>query len=278
MDNRPIGVFDSGLGGLTAVKQLKNILPKEDIIYFGDTGRVPYGTKSRDTVMRYSLEDINFLRNKGVKAVIAACGTASSVLTREVTEKFDFLFCGVLFPTAKAAVEKTKNKRIGVIGTSATVKSNSYPKEIYKLCPEATVISRACPLFVPLVENGYFDKNNKITKLAAEEYLVPFIDDDIDTLILGCTHYPLLASIIQDILGDKVTLIDAGKETAKYVRDMLVNNDMLCDKYQNGSTEYYVSDSIEQFAEYAEKFLSSKVEGKVKQGFADERFNNKDGQ
>ena len=196
-----IGVFDSGLGGLTAVRELRRILPGEDIVYFGDTGRVPYGTRGRDIIVEYAKQDIAFLLSKGVKAVIAACGTVSSTLPAEVAASLPVPYMGVVESAARAAVLATKTGRIGVIGTPATVASGSYPAAIRRLMPGAAITATACPLFVPLVENGYFGVQNPVTRLVAQDYLKDVKSAGVDTLILGCTHYPLIAPVLADLMA-----------------------------------------------------------------------------
>ena len=190
MDPRPIGVFDSGLGGLTAVRQLRRVLPGEDIVYFGDTGRVPYGSRGRDIIVQYARQDIRFLLQQDVKFIIAACGTVSSTYPPEEAAKLPVPFTGVVGATARAAVDATRNKKVGIIGTAATVRSGSYAAVIRDMMPEVEIFARACPMFVPLVENGYFNDGNPVTKLIIAEYLQELKDAGVDTLILGCTHYP----------------------------------------------------------------------------------------
>ena len=215
MDPRPIGVFDSGLGGLTAVRQLRRVLPGEDIVYFGDTGRVPYGSRGRDIIVQYARQDIRFLLQQDVKFIIAACGTVSSTYPPEEAAKLPVPFTGVVGATARAAVDATRNKKVGIIGTAATVRSGSYAAVIRDMMPEVEIFARACPMFVPLVENGYFNDGNPVTKLIIAEYLQELKDAGVDTLILGCTHYPLLKKMIGDFMGGDVHLVDSGKVTAQ---------------------------------------------------------------
>lgn len=252
MDTRAIGVFDSGLGGLTAVKQLHRLAPQENVVFLGDTARVPYGTRPAETIVRYSLEDISFLLSFDIKLIIAACGTVSSTLPRRFSEALPVPFVDVIGPTARAAIEATKNGRIGVLGTQATVKSGSFARELAALDPAVSITAQACPLFVPLVENGYTDRGCEITKLAAEEYLAPLIENGVDTVILGCTHYPIIKGIIADIVGDSVTLIDSGRETAKHALAVL---DRLDARGGEGKLDFYSSDRPESFTEHAEVFL-----------------------
>lgn len=262
MSNAPIGIFDSGLGGLTAVKELISVLPQENIIYFGDTGRVPYGNRSRETISRYARQDAAFLLSKGVKIVIAACGTVSSVATN-LSDYLSVPFTGVVVPTATAAVNATKNGRIGVIGTSATINSGSYKKEIMKQNDKITVYEQDCPLFVSLVENGFISPDDDIVKLVVERYLAPLREADIDTLILGCTHYPIIAQAISQCVGSHVQLIDSGRETALYATHLLQTNNLLNSSGKLGNCNYYVSDTIDGFSHTAEIFLGKSVNGSV---------------
>ena len=256
MDNRPIGVFDSGLGGLTVVRQLLKELPNEQIVYFGDTGRVPYGTRSPETIRRYTAEDCRFLQRFDVKLIIAACGTASSVGV-DVLRAQPIPAIGVVEATAAAAVKATKNGRIGVLGTAATVQTDAFFAPAFA----RAVFSNACPLFVSLVENGWIAPDDEVTILTAKRYLQPLIEAGIDTLILGCTHFPLLAPILQGILGDGVTLIDSGRETAKAAHALLRSQAALGDR--DGSCRFFVSDTPQGFARVAEMFLGRTVSADV---------------
>ena len=261
MDKRPIGVFDSGLGGLTTVKELARLLPNEDIVYFGDTGRVPYGTKSEKTLIKYVRQDINFLKSKNVKAVIAACGTASSVAIEPLRREFDIPLIGVLTPVCKKAVEITKNNRVGILGTPATINSGSYNRGIRNLDKNIAVFEKACPLFVPLVENGYID--HEVTYIIAKEYIEPLINDEVDTLILGCTHYPLLTDVIRKITDNKINIINAGAEAAAFAKELLENTDMLNGNENKGNIEYYVSDDVERFSYLGSMFLGYLIDSGV---------------
>lgn len=261
MDNRSIGVFDSGLGGLTAVKQISKELPSENIIYFGDTGRVPYGTRSRETIIKYSKNDVNFLMSKDVKAVVVACGTASSVALPVIKDEYPVPIIGVVDAAALAACKATKNKKIGIIGTPGTINSGSYEAAIRELMPECETYKRACPLFVPLVENGHFD--TEVARLVVKEYLAEIKATDVDTLILGCTHYPLLKKTIGEFMGDKVTLIDAGYEVAKTLKRYFIDNDMMAEAENKGENRYFVSDNIDGFESLGGMFLEEKIDGKV---------------
>ncbi len=260
-DNRAIGVFDSGLGGLTAVKEFMNILPNESIIYFGDTGRVPYGTRSNETIIKYVRQDIRFLLTHQVKAIIAACGTASSVALEQLKGEFDIPLIGVLEPVCIAATMHTKNKKIGVLGTPGTINSGSYKKGIQALMPDAQVYEKACPMFVPLVENGYIE--SEATYIIAREYLADFIKQQVDTIILGCTHYPLLEKVITDIVGKNVSIINAGYETALFTKDILTSHQMLTDNSNQGQNHYFVSDDVEKFSHLGGTFLGRPIQTNV---------------
>ena len=258
MDKRPIGVFDSGLGGLSVVRELVALLPDEDIVYFGDTGRVPYGTRSRETIEKYAEQDGRFLLSKDVKMVIAACGTVSSVAA-SVLERLPVPAMGVVEAPAAAAVAATENGKIGVIGTAATVRSGAFAKAIANQMPNAQVFAAACPLFVPLVENGWIEPDNEVTLATAKRYLQPLKEQGVDTLILGCTHFPLLAPIIAQVMGDGVTLIDTGRETARAAVETLRKADALCGENANPSRCFFVSDRPDDFVNVAEMFLGSGI-------------------
>lgn len=261
MDNRPIGIFDSGLGGLTCVKEVLRIMPSEDIIYFGDTGRVPYGTRGADTIVKYVRQDINFLKSFDIKYIIIACGTASSAALPNIQGEYDIEISGVLEPAARLAVKATKNNKIGVLGTSGTIKSGKYAEFIENVNPDAKVFQQACPMFVPLVENGYID--SEVTELIASEYLEPMKREKVDTIILGCTHYPLLKPVISRIMGDNVTLIDSGAAAADYAKLRLDELGLSCDKNKKGNVKYFVSDTVESFSELGGLFLNREIQGGV---------------
>ena len=246
-----IGIFDSGLGGLTALKEIKKLLPGEDLVYFGDTGRVPYGTRSRETIIKYATQDAEFLKGKGVDLIIAACGTVSTnVPLDELEKKTGVPVIGVVVPAAEAAVRATKNKKIAVIGTAATVGSGAFEKEIEKLDDTASVTQKACPLLVPLVENGYTARDCEVTRLVLKEYLAPVKESGADTLVLGCTHYPILSEVIADLLPG-VSLISTGAETARKVASM--RNGKAGGKA--GEVRYFVSDDPDSFNKNATLFL-----------------------
>lgn len=258
----PIGVFDSGIGGLSVVKRISAYLPCENIIYFGDTARVPYGTKSNETVIEYSKQDAKFLIKKNVKLIIVACNTASSVAIDVLRKTYKIPVIGMIEPGAAMAVQVTKNKKIGVIGTNTTVNNKAYSKELLRIDPELQVFEKACPLFVPLAEEGWVD--HKATHLIAKEYLTELKDLGIDTLILGCTHYPLLSDIIQKVMGHKVKLIDSGQAATKVVDNYLTGRGLKTPINQEGIHEYYVSDLPEKFKAVAERFLGKTINNMFK--------------
>ena len=263
MNNKPIGVFASGLGGLTAVKELLKVLPYENIIYFGDTGRVPYGDKSRKTILKYALLDIEFLKSLDVKMILAACGTVSSIL-EESNVNIEIPFTGVIAPTATAAASATRNNKIGIIGTTATIKSGSYKRELLKINPNLQIFEQDCPLFVPLVENGFIEKDNKATLIIAEKYLAGLRNKKIDTLILGCTHYPIISDIISKVIGPEVKLIDSGREAAIFAANALSFSENLTERKNSGSCVFFVSDTVNSFSKNAGLFLQQNVSQKVK--------------
>ena len=257
-NTNPIGIFDSGIGGLTVVKSIDKTLINENIIYFGDTARVPYGSKSNATVIEYSKQDAKFLLSKNVKLIIVACNTASSVALADLKETLSIPVIGMILPGAKAAVKVTRNKKIGVIGTDATISNEAYSKELKRIDNEIEVFEKACPLFVPLAEEGWVD--HKATRLIAEEYLHELKDKQIDTLILGCTHYPILTDIIQEVIGKDVNLIDSGSAASIEVNHYLEGLDLMNKSVSLGVHEYYVSDVPKKFKQIAERFLGRKVD------------------
>jgi len=268
MDKRPIGVFDSGLGGLTVVKKITELLPGEDIIYLGDTGRVPYGPRSRDTIIKYAHQDAGFLAGFDIKAMVIACNTVCSVAVDELKSKYEIPLFEVVKTPSETAAEKTKTNKIGVIGTAATIRSGAYEKALKEINPELEVFSAACPLFVPLVEEGWFEASNEAALCIAESYLSGLRESEIDTLILGCTHYPLLHDVISKVIstaGREVSLIDSGAETAKYVAGSLRELNKLNGNKNGGTAKYFVTDSIDGFSIPAAKYLDSDVQGLVQQ-------------
>ncbi len=254
---KPIGVFDSGVGGLTVVKELIHQLPNEDIIYFGDTARVPYGIKSKETVIRFSIENILFLLKQDVKLICVACNTVSSFALPVIKSHFRVPIVGVISPGVREAVYATQNKRIGVIGTKGTVKSRSYELEIKQLDPMVKVTAVACPLFVPFVEEGWL--GGSVVKEVVKTYLKPLKDAGVDTVILGCTHYPLLKPMIKEVMGKNVTLIDSAKQVAIEVKKILANDGQLNARNRKPKREFFVSDNPEWFSGLAERFLGGQV-------------------
>ena len=255
----PIGIFDSGIGGLTVVRQIHRVLPDENLIYLGDTARVPYGTKSPDTVVRFACEDTQFLQQQNVKAVVVACNTASAWALPALQQKFDLPIFGVIIPGASAALEKTRTQRIGVIGTSATIRSRAYSKAILARCDTAKVFTYACPLLVPLVEEAWQD--HPVTLRVLREYLRPLLRNRIDTLVLGCTHYPLLKNALRKVTKGKVALVDSAESCADYVKERLAGLKLLSAKRKDGGTiQPFVTDEAERFDELAARFLGQKME------------------
>ena len=265
MDNRPIGVFDSGLGGLTGVRELRRRLPHENIVYFGDTGRVPYGSRSPETILQYARQDIAFLLSKDVKCIMAACGTVSSTYPAAEAEKLPVPYLGVVDAAAREAAFSTRNRRIGVIGTAATIRSRSYEALLRRLVPGVEITARPCPLFVPLVENGRFRPGDVVAETVAAEYLEPFQDAGVDTLVLGCTHYPLLTEVIGNCMGPGVTLVNVGEKCARRVAERLGGMAALAEPGRRGESRYYVSDSVEDFSRLASIFLRQDVAAEVTQ-------------
>lgn len=261
MDNRPIGVFDSGLGGLTAVREFQRIMPHQDLIYFGDTGRVPYGCRSVDTIIHYAQQDVAFLRTFDLKAIVVACGTVSTTALSTLRKENNLPIWGVVEPAVAWAHKVSQNRKVGLIGTQATISSGAYEDEMKKLDAQVEMTSLACPLLVPLVEEGRFQADDPVVERVVLEYMEPFIQADVDTLILGCTHYPLLADVIGKILGPGVNLINVGACCAGAVVRELGGGDGTT----QGTTEFYVSDRADGFASLAGVFLGKNVTEQVQQ-------------
>ncbi len=253
----PIGVFDSGVGGLTVVREIARNLPNEELIYFGDTARVPYGNKSRETVLRYSRQITRFLLKQNVKAIVVACNTASALALSELEQECEVPIIGVVRPGANAAVKATKNKRIGVIATDSTINSCLYQEYIKTADPEIEVFGKACPLFVPLVEEGW--TKDEITLEIAKRYLKDLREQDIDTLIMGCTHYPLLRPLLREYLGEKITLVNPAYETAGTLKSLLCELGLENGDESPKQYRMYVSDSAESFRKFAEAILPEKI-------------------
>lgn len=259
---KPIGVFDSGIGGLTVVKRLMSVLPKESIVYFGDTARVPYGSKSNETVIEYSIQNTKFLLQKNVKAVVVACNTASSIALNELRRIFDVPIIGMIEPGADMAVKRTRNNKIGVIGTRATISNKAYSNAINKINSGLEIFEKACPLFVPLAEEGWI--NHKATYEIAEEYLKELREKNIDTLVLGCTHYPILSEVIQIVIGKNVELIDSGVASSEVVKEELQRVGLETNSAVPGNLFFYVSDIPTTFKQVAELFLGREINEVIK--------------
>ncbi|MDA0986591.1 MAG: glutamate racemase [Bacteroidetes bacterium] len=260
--NNPIGVFDSGIGGLTVVKSILQQLPNENIVYFGDTARVPYGTKSNAVVREYTRDDVKILLDHNVKIIVVACNTVSAVALDIVTQMSNIPVVGMIMPGSQAALKSTKSNHIGIIGTTATINSKAYENTILQLNSEAECFSKACPLFVPLAEEGFY--NHKATELIAKEYLLTLMENKIDTLILGCTHYPLLKEIILKVTESKVKLIDSGEAAAKNVKKVLTEKKLLNKSKDGALLQFYVSDAPQKISKLGEEFLGRKL-GVVRQ-------------
>ena len=254
---KPIGVFDSGIGGLTVVKALMRELPYEPIIYFGDTARVPYGSKSKSTIVKFSMENVEFLLRFGVKCIIVGCNTSSSWALPTLRRYFKVPIIGVIRPGARAATTTTTSKRVGVIGTDATIRSRAYELEIKRQDPSITVYSQSCPLFVPMVESGWL--NGPVSAQIASTYLGPLKRGRVDTLILGCTHYPLLASVIQHAMGPSVALVDSATQTATEVRGLLAWNEWLSSSRAKPRHRFFVTDEPDHFTRIGQRFLGRPI-------------------
>jgi glutamate racemase len=254
----PIGVFDSGIGGLTVLGEIKELLPNENFVYLGDTARVPYGTKSSKTVITYSQINSKFLVSKGIKLLVVACNTASAVALPSLRWDLEIPIIGVIEPGARKAVSITKTGIVGVIGTPSTIKSDAYTKAIENISPDIEVVSKACPLFVPLAEEGWTE--GKIAELAAKSYLGPLKESGIDVLILGCTHYPLLKTTIQKVVGDSVKLIDSAEETAVEIKRILNDKKSLNGSSSQTQQEFYLTDVSESFINIAGRFLGGEID------------------
>lgn len=252
-----IGIFDSGLGGLSAMKEARKLMPSTDIVYFGDTGRVPYGTRSKEIITKYALQDMRFLLTYPIDAVLVACGTVSSTALDTLKSNFDIPILGVVDATAECAVKSTKNKTVGVIATGATISSRSFENKIHEIDPSVKVISTPCPLLVPLVENGYTDDGNQVVHLVLEQYLKDIKKSGADTLILGCTHFPLISGAIAKVLPG-VTLINSGAEAAKQLQK-LTESKFGKEKQEHGISKYFVSDNPSNFENIAELFLEKSI-------------------
>ncbi len=257
-DQRAIGIFDSGLGGLTVAKELIRRLPQENIVYFGDTGRVPYGTKSRETIRKYARQDERFLLGQNVKLIVAACGTVSSVAS-DTGNELPVPFVEVVSHSVVAAVKATKNGKIGVLGTAATIRSGAHKKQILAQLPDAAVVENAATMFVPLVEEGWYKADDPVVTETVRRYVEPMRDAGVDTLILGCTHFPVLSEAISRVMGDGVTLINMGSATADVIAEMLKRDDALNDT-PNAVHRFFVSDKAESFRKTASVLLGENID------------------
>jgi glutamate racemase len=252
-----IGIFDSGIGGLTVVRALRQLLPNENLIYLGDTGRYPYGTKSADVVLRYSFENTEFLVDKGIKLLVVACNTSTAVGLEAMQGRYDIPVVGVVAPGAEAAVRATRNRKVGVVATEGTIRSGEYTRALRGLRPDLEIYTRACPLFVPLAEEGWVD--NDVAQETARLYLSSLAQSGIDTLILGCTHYPLLRKVIRDTIGRSVRLIDSGVVTAAAVHEVLAQGGLLRSGHA-GAGSFFVTDAPERFMKVGARFLGTPVD------------------
>ena len=265
MLEKSIGIFDSGIGGLTVLKEIIRLLPAEQIIYLGDTARVPYGTKSAETIKRYALEDAQFLIHQGIKLLVVACNTASSISIPSLRNKLDVPIVEVIGPGAKKAAATTRLRKVGVIGTEATIKSDAYANQIKIFDRDIDVISKACPLFVPLVEETWDDGEDEaylreLKTITVKRYLEALKGKGIDTLVLGCTHYPLLKDMIDNFMGEKVKLVDSAEETAKEVLEIIEGMKMRNHSTRRGHCKYFVTDAPERFIKLGKRFLGTELE------------------
>jgi len=253
-----IGVFDSGIGGLTVMDQLKQKLPHESFIYFGDTARIPYGGKSQETVLRYAIENTIFLLEKKIKLLIIACNTVTALALETLTHLFNIPIIGMINPGAEKAVSVTRQKRIGLLGTKGTIQSGAYQQEIYRLLPDAHIISISCPLFVPLIEEDFL--HHPASKMIVKEYLAPLKKNPIDTVLLGCTHYPLLKNLIQEELGSNVNLVDSASTCAEKVINLLSQKNLTSENQTTPKHDYFVSDDPNKFKDLALKLFGYSID------------------
>ena len=264
MDQRPIGVFDSGLGGLTAVREMRRLMPSENIIYFGDTSRVPYGGRSPEILLKYARQDVHFLRSFDIKAVLVACGTVSTTALPQLQAENDLPILGVVEPACRKAAAMTRNRRVGLIATAASVRSGAYERTLHRLDETIHVVSRACPLLVPLVENGRYQPGDAVIETVAREYLEPLRQEGLDVLILGCTHYPLIKTMIGEFMGRNVVLVDPAKTAAHHLERILSERGLKAD-HPAGQAHFYVSDAPDGFVQTADLFLGEYKGGEVEQ-------------
>lgn len=258
MDTRPIGIFDSGVGGLTVMREIMEQLPYENLIYFGDTARIPYGSRSLKTIKKYSYQCASFLKSKNVKTIVVACNTASAIALEDLQKNSDIPVIGVIEPGAKTAARVTKNGKIGVLGTIATINSNAYQSKIIEYNHNAQVIGIPCPLFVPIIEEGW--EYSAVAELTAEKYLTELIEHDIDSLVLGCTHYPILRYTIKKVIGKNIKLVNPAFETASDLKKLLVSKNLINSDYSLPKYEYYSSDAPERFRRIGGNFLKKEID------------------
>ncbi|GAB4180886.1 MAG: glutamate racemase [Calditrichia bacterium] len=257
ISKRPIGIFDSGIGGLTVVKELIEILPHENLVYFGDTARLPYGTKSEDSVKRFGLEDSYYLLEHKVKMIVVACNTVSATALPLLREHFDIPVIGVIEPGVEKAISVSRTGNIGIIGTATTIRSGRYRAELVRRNPDLRIIEQPCPLFVPLVEEGLIE--DEATYIIARRYLTPLIENHVDTVVLGCTHYPVLKEVIRKIMGEDVVLVDSGEAAAGKVKEILADKNMINHQTRRPKQKFYVSDLPFKFQDIAERFLQKSL-------------------
>lgn len=257
MDSSPIGIFDSGVGGLTVMREIMEQLPYENLIYFGDTARIPYGSRSEQTIKKYAHQCATFLKSKNVKTIVVACNTASSIALEDLQKSFEIPVIGVIDPGSRSAATVTKNGHIGVIGTTATINSGAYQNRIMKYKHDSEVIGIPCPLFVSIIEEGWEYSN--VAELTAEKYLAELFEHDVDTLVLGCTHYPILRYTIKKVVGPYVKLVNPAFETAKDLKQLLIEKNLLNENYEFPNYEYFVSDAPERFRRIGGNFLKKEI-------------------
>jgi len=256
-NDKSIGIFDSGVGGLTVVKEILKLLPDENLVYLGDTARVPYGTKSKSTVIKYAENNANFLLSRGIKILVVACNTASAYSLEKLKDNLSIPVIGVIEPGAKKAASSTRNGNIAVIGTPSTIRSNAYLKALHNIDPKLKVFSKACPLFVALAEEGWY--HGEITRKIIETYLDDLLKENIDVMILGCTHYPLLKSAINEVVGENVLLIDSAEETAKEIYEKISSVSIKNNNVSKSKYEFFLTDDSESFVRIAGKFLGKEI-------------------
>ncbi len=256
MDNaKSIGVFDSGIGGLTVVKQIEKVLPLEEVVYLGDTARVPYGIRSEKTILKYSVSNTDFLLRKNIKVLVIACNTASAIAAGVLRSKYSIPIVDVIRPGARKAVDVTRSRKIGIIGTEATIRSGAYQNAIIQFLPRAEIVTQPCPLFVPLAEEGWCSIDDEVVWMIAQRYLSGIKDSGIDTLVLGCTHYPLLKKVIQQVMGSSVTLVDSALESAQEVKKLLQEENMFRNCGKEAESRFFLTDIPHSFIENGSVFL-----------------------